>query len=88
MPTTRVVSGSECCTVLLLPLLTRARPFFAGFKSTSIVLARLFRLVEAGDIQAPLYDPATMQDPSMNNSKFVAEYSADLLKRAFPHLQP
>ncbi|SGY39697.1 BQ5605_C003g02266 [Microbotryum silenes-dioicae] len=60
----------------------------SGFKSTSIVLARLFRLVGSGDIQAPLYDPATIQDPTMNNSKFVSEYCADLLKRAFPHLQP
>lgn len=59
----------------------------SGFKSTSITLARLFKLVESGDIQAPLYDPSAMQDPSMNNSKFVATYCADLLKRAFPHLQ-
>jgi exportin-1 len=74
-------------------LVSRRRPSLtgsqlAGFKSTSTVLARLFRLVESGDIQAPLYDPSTMQDPTMNNSKFVAEYCADLLKRAFPHLQP
>lgn len=52
---------------------------------TAAVLAKMFRLVETGEIQAPLFDPAT-QDPSMTNSKFVAEYCANLLKGAFPHL--
>ena len=58
----------------------------AGFKNQSTVLAKLFRLIEGGDIQAPLYDPATV-DPSMTNGKYVAEYCANLLKTAFPHLQ-
>lgn len=58
----------------------------SGFKHQSMVLARLFRLVESGDIQAPLYDPAT-QPAGMTNQQFVAEYCSDLLKRAFPHLQ-
>ncbi|BGP74319.1 Karyopherin transporter [Rhodotorula toruloides] len=54
----------------------------SGFKSTALVLARLFKLVEQGDIQAPL-------DPSAaNNGVFVADYTANLLKSAFPHLQP
>ncbi|ORY88611.1 CRM1 C terminal-domain-containing protein [Leucosporidium creatinivorum] len=57
----------------------------SGFKSTSIVLARLFRLVESGDIQAPLYDPSTTA--ASGNPQYVADYCADLLKRAFPHLQ-
>ncbi|BGP43997.1 Karyopherin transporter [Rhodotorula kratochvilovae] len=54
----------------------------SGFKSTALVLARLFKLVEQGDIQVPL-DPA-----AQNNPVFVAEYTANLLKSAFPHLQP
>ncbi|GAA5946562.1 hypothetical protein JCM3775_002139 [Rhodotorula graminis] len=53
----------------------------SGFKSTALVLARLFKLVETGDIQVPL-DPAAQSNP-----QFVAEYTANLLKSAFPHLQ-
>lgn len=53
----------------------------SGFKSTARVLARLFKLVEQGDIQVPL-DPAAPSNPA-----FVAEYTANLLKSAFPHLQ-
>ncbi|GAA5997714.1 hypothetical protein JCM5350_008026 [Sporobolomyces pararoseus] len=56
----------------------------SGFKSTALVLARLFRLVENGDIQVPL-DPSVTSAPG--NSAFVAEHSANLLKQAFPHLQ-
>ncbi|GAA5969817.1 hypothetical protein JCM3765_002195 [Sporobolomyces pararoseus] len=56
----------------------------SGFKSTALVLARLFRLVETGDIQVPL-DPSVTSAPG--NSAFVAEHSANLLKQAFPHLQ-
>ncbi|GAA5968577.1 hypothetical protein JCM21900_004793 [Sporobolomyces salmonicolor] len=54
----------------------------SGFKSTALVLARLVKLVEQGDIQVPL-DPSASSNPA-----FVAEYSANLLKSAFPHLQP
>ncbi|GAA6019734.1 hypothetical protein JCM10207_009246 [Rhodosporidiobolus poonsookiae] len=54
----------------------------SGFKSTALVLARLFKLVESGDIQVPL-DPSASSNPV-----FVAEYTANLLKGAFPHLQP
>lgn len=53
----------------------------SGFKSTALVLARLFKLVEQGDIQVPL-DPSATSNPA-----FVAEYTANLLKSAFPHLQ-
>ncbi|GAA5840344.1 hypothetical protein JCM5353_002789 [Sporobolomyces roseus] len=56
----------------------------SGFKSTALVLARLIRLVETGDIQVPL-DPSVTSAPG--NSAFVAEHSANLLKQAFPHLQ-
>jgi len=58
--------------------------FTIGFKSTALVLARLIRLVETGDIQVPL-DPSVTSAPG--NSAFVAEHSANLLKQAFPHLQ-
>lgn len=58
----------------------------SGFKMQSLVLARLFRLVENGDIQAPLFDTNSVQDANMTNARYVAEYSATLLKNAFPHL--
>lgn len=60
--------------------------WITGFKSQSTVLAKLFRLVEGGDIQAPLFDPSAAE-PGMTNSRFVAEYSISLLSTAFPHLQ-
>ncbi|KAF9036599.1 CRM1 C terminal-domain-containing protein [Panaeolus papilionaceus] len=60
----------------------------SGFKLQSVLLARMFQLVEANIIQMPLYDPAQFPDPSLNNVKFLREYTANLLKTAFPHVQP
>ncbi|KAL0580241.1 Karyopherin transporter [Marasmius crinis-equi] len=60
----------------------------SGFKLQSILLARMFQLVEMNVIQAPLFDPAQASDPSASNSTFLREYSAKLLKNAFPHIQP
>lgn len=59
----------------------------SGFKLQCVLLARLFQLVETGQIQAPLYDPAAVPDPTMSNSLFLREYCANLLKTAFPHVQ-
>ena len=44
-------------------------------------------LVEANSITVPLFDPATVPDPNISNSQFVKEYTANLLKNAFPHVQ-
>lgn len=60
----------------------------SGFKLQSMVLARLFQLVQTGAIGVPLFDPSTVPDPNMSNSMFLQEYTATLLKNAFPHLQP
>jgi len=60
----------------------------SGFKLQSMVLARLFQLVQTGAIGVPLFDPSTVPDPNMSNSLFLQEYTATLLKNAFPHLQP
>ncbi|KAH8834801.1 Crm1-F1 [Flagelloscypha sp. PMI_526] len=57
----------------------------SGFKLQSILLARLFILVTAGTIQAPLFDPSTMP-AGMNNVEFLRVYSTDMLKNAFPHV--
>ena len=60
----------------------------SGFKLQSALLARLFQLVEANHIQAPLYDPSQVPDPNMTNIIFLREFCANLLKTAFPHVQP
>jgi len=59
----------------------------SGFKLQSVVLARLYQLIELNVIQTPLFDPAQVSDPSMNNVAFLREYTANLLKNAFPHVQ-
>ncbi|KAG9304016.1 hypothetical protein G9A89_005926 [Geosiphon pyriformis] len=59
----------------------------SGFKMQSMVLARMFHLVETGSVQAPLFNPTEINDPSMTNPRFLREYVMNLLKNAFPHLQ-
>lgn len=54
----------------------------------TILLARLISLVESGGVQAPLFDPATVSDPSMSNATFLKQYIANLLQNAFTHMQP
>ncbi|KAF9977031.1 Karyopherin transporter [Actinomortierella ambigua] len=60
----------------------------SGFKLQSQVLARMFSLVEAGAVQAPLFTPAQVTDPNMTNGQFLREYIMNLLQNAFPHLTP
>ncbi|KAF9417464.1 Karyopherin transporter, partial [Podila epigama] len=60
----------------------------SGFKYQSMVLARMFGLVETGAITAPLFTPAQVTDPNMTNAQFLREYTMNLLQNAFPHLQP
>lgn len=59
----------------------------SGFKLQSVLLARMFQLVETNVIQAPLFDPAAVPNPSVTNSVFLREYTSNLLKNAFPHMQ-
>jgi exportin-1 len=58
-----------------------------SFKGQTTLLARLFYLVESHQIQSPLWDPATVTDPSMTNPTFVRQYCAELLHNAFPHMR-
>ena len=58
----------------------------SGFKLQSLLLARMFQLVETGQITVPLFDPSTVPDPNISNSVFLREYTANLLKSAFPHV--
>jgi exportin-1 len=44
--------------------------------------------VEGGSIAAPLFDPATVSDPSMSNATYLRGYVADLLSNAFQNMQP
>ena len=59
-----------------------------GFKLQSILLARLIQLVEDGRVQQPLFDAAIVSNSNMTNSLFMREYCINLLRSAFPHLQP
>ncbi|KIL00134.1 hypothetical protein PAXRUDRAFT_822010 [Paxillus rubicundulus Ve08.2h10] len=58
----------------------------SGFKLQSLLLARMFQLVETNQIQSQLFDAAQVADPSMSNSVYIKEYCANLLKTAFPHV--
>ncbi|TFK42998.1 CRM1 C terminal-domain-containing protein [Crucibulum laeve] len=59
----------------------------SGFKLQSVLLARMYQLVELNVIQSPLFDPSQMPDPNITNAIFLREYTANLLKTAFPHVQ-
>ncbi|KAH9815389.1 CRM1 C terminal-domain-containing protein [Melampsora americana] len=59
----------------------------SGFKGQSQVLSRMWALVETNAIAGPLFIPAE-HDPSMDNSRFLKEYTLNLLSAAFPHVQP
>ena len=52
-----------------------------------MVLSRLFQLVESGQLQAPIFDPAAVPDPNISNAVYVKQYTLDLLASAFPHVQ-
>lgn len=56
----------------------------SGFKLQSVLLARMFQLVELNLIRTPLFDPSQ----TTSNATFLREYTANLLKNAFPHVQP
>ncbi|PFH52443.1 hypothetical protein AMATHDRAFT_74235 [Amanita thiersii Skay4041] len=60
----------------------------SGFKLQSALLARMFQLVETNAIQSPLFDRSQVPDASVTNAVFLREYCANLLKSAFPHVQP
>ncbi|KAI3627765.1 CRM1 [Malassezia furfur] len=60
----------------------------SGFKTQCLLLARIFELIETERITAPLWDPSQVTDPNMNNRLFIRQYTANLLRSAFPHVQP
>ncbi|KAI4284321.1 MAG: hypothetical protein L6R38_001525 [Xanthoria sp. 2 TBL-2021] len=59
----------------------------SGFKSQSMLLARMFFLVESGRISDPVY--TSEQAPAgTSNKDFLRSFVGDLLQRAFANLQP
>ena len=58
----------------------------AGFKIQSIVLARMFALVENDDIKVPLYAPSQAPEGTPN-AVFLRQHVINLLRNAFTHLQ-
>jgi exportin-1 len=64
----------------------------AGFKTQSQLLMKLFNLVQPSDgspakIQGPIYQPDQAQ-PGTSNRDFLANFVTNLLRTAFPNLQP
>ncbi|WVQ72072.1 hypothetical protein IAR50_001616 [Cryptococcus sp. DSM 104548] len=60
----------------------------SGLKMQGMLLAQLIALVETGQVQAPLFDPAQVNDAGMTNVLFLKGYISDLLTNAFPNVQP
>lgn len=59
----------------------------AGLTKHAGILSHMFSIAENNGITVLLYDPNQVQNPSMNNELYIKEYTAALLKQAFPHLQ-
>lgn len=64
----------------------------AGFKTQSMLLMRLFYFVSPADgsaskIQGPIYSEGQAQ-AGTENREFLANFVANLLRTAFPNLQP
>lgn len=60
----------------------------SGFKLQTLLLARMFQLVEQNIITAPLFDPSQINDPNATNALGLQEYCVTLLHGSFPHTQP
>jgi exportin-1 len=59
----------------------------AGFKTQSLLLARMFQLIETHKIQDPIYSPEQAQ-PGTSNKDFLKAFVGNLLHTAFANLQP
>ncbi|MCJ1390447.1 Karyopherin transporter [Xylographa bjoerkii] len=59
----------------------------AGFKTQSMLLARMFYLVESGKISQPVYTP-DLSPQGTSNKDFLTTFVTNLLQTAFPNLQP
>ncbi|MCJ1255722.1 Karyopherin transporter [Lignoscripta atroalba] len=59
----------------------------AGFKSQSMLLARMFYFIETGKITEPIYKPDQAASHT-SNKDFLRSFVGNLLQTAFPNLQP
>ena len=59
----------------------------AGFKSQSLLLAKLFWLVDTDRITGPIYTE-DMAPAGTSNKEFLRTFAGNLLANAFPNLQP
>ncbi|KAI4144338.1 MAG: hypothetical protein LQ340_006694 [Diploschistes diacapsis] len=58
----------------------------AGFKTQSMLMARMFYFVESGKITEPIYSPEQGQ-PGTSNKEFLRNFVGEILRSAFPNLQ-
>ncbi|KAI9794804.1 MAG: Karyopherin transporter [Peltula sp. TS41687] len=59
----------------------------AGFKSQSMLIARMFFFIESGKIQGPIYE-ADKAPQGTPNKQFLQEFVGSLLHNAFSNLTP
>lgn len=57
-----------------------------GFKSQSMLLARMFYFVESGKITEPVYAPGQAM-AGTSNKDFLRGFIGNLLQTAFPNLK-
>ena len=59
----------------------------AALTKHTTILSHMFSIAENNGITILLFDPNQVQNPGMTNELYIKEYTAALLKQAFPHLQ-
>jgi exportin-1 len=59
----------------------------AGFKSQSMLLAKMFWLVDSNKLQGPIYTSPDMAPAGTPNRDFLRNFVGNLLATAFPNLQ-
>ena len=59
----------------------------AGFKSQSMLLAKMFWLVDSDKLQGPIYTSPDMAPAGTPNREFLRNFVGNLLATAFPNLQ-
>ncbi|KAF1955592.1 hypothetical protein CC80DRAFT_87578 [Byssothecium circinans] len=59
----------------------------AGFKSQSMLLAKMFWLVDSGKLDGPIYVSPDMAAEGTPNREFLRNFVGNLLVTAFPNLQ-
>lgn len=59
----------------------------AGFKSQSMLLAKMFWLVDSGKLDSPIYTSPDMAPEGTPNREFLRNFVGNLLATAFPNLQ-